>query len=390
MQSPSPRRSCSTTFPATSSLTGTMKCDAKATDIAFAEAARIVTLELVNNRVVVNSMEPRNAIADYDPATARSTLYTATQGPHFVRDPLAEVVLQIPKDMLRLITPNVGGGFGMKAFVYPEQALVVWASRKLARPVKWQEERSEGFVSDNQGRDHTTRAELALDGNGRFLGLRVSILANLGAYLSPFGCFVPTCSTDLVSGLYAIGAIHINVKGVCTNTVPVCAYRGAGRPEAAYLLERLVDVAARELGMGPDAIRRINFVPPSAMPYTSATKLVLDSGEFEKVMDRCMDAAECRPSRSGGRKASATASCAASAWQHIPNDAAAAFRRPPRSSSRTTASNSSWATRNTAPVSSPLTSSLYRTSSASMPIASTSSWATPIAHRLDLQEARAR
>jgi carbon-monoxide dehydrogenase large subunit len=266
--------------------------DAKATDAAFLRAARFVTLELVNNRVVVNSMEPRNAIADFDPASGRSTLYTATQGPHFVRDPLAEAVLKIPKDMLRLITPNVGGAFGMKAFVYPEQALVVWASRKLERAVKWQEDRSEGFVSDNQGRDHSTRAELALDENGRFLGLRVSILANLGAYLSPFGCFIPTRSTDLVSGLYSIEAIHINVKGVCTNTVAVCAYRGAGRPEAAYLLERLVDAAARELGMSPDAIRRINFVPPSAMPYTSATKLLLDSGEFEEVMDRCMAAAE--------------------------------------------------------------------------------------------------
>ncbi len=266
--------------------------DAKATDTAFAEAAHVVTLELVNNRVVVNAMEPRNAIADYDHAISRSTLYTATQGPHFVRNPLAEIVLKIPTDRLRLITPNVGGGFGMKAFVYPEQALVVWASRKLGRPVKWQEDRSEGFVADNQGRDHVTRAELALGTSGRFLGLRVSILANLGAYLSPFGCFVPTRSTDLVSGLYAIDAIHINVKGVCTNTVPVCAYRGAGRPEAAYLLERLVDVAARDLGMTPDAIRRINFVPPSAMPYTSATKLLFDSGEFEEVMDRCMEAAE--------------------------------------------------------------------------------------------------
>ena len=266
--------------------------DAKATDAAFSNAARVVTLELVNNRIVVNSMEPRNAVADYDTASGRSTLYTATQGPYFVRDPLAEAVLKMPKDMLRLITPNVGGAFGMKAFVYPEQALVVWASRKLGRPVKWQEDRSEGFVSDNQGRDHSTRAELALDENGRFLGLRVFILANLGAYLAPFGCFVPTRATDLVSGLYAIGAIHVNVKGVCTNTVPVCAYRGAGRPEAAYLLERLVDAAARELGMSPDAIRRINFVPSSAMPYTSATKLLLDSGEFEEVMDRCMAAAQ--------------------------------------------------------------------------------------------------
>jgi aerobic carbon-monoxide dehydrogenase large subunit len=266
--------------------------NAQATDAAFAKATRVVTLELVNNRVVVNSMEPRNAIGDYDAASGRSTLYTATQGPHFVRDPLAEIVLKMPKEKLRLITPNVGGGFGMKAFVYPEHALVVWAARKIGRPVKWQEDRSEGFVSDNQGRDHVTRAELALDDKGRFLGLRVFILANIGAYLSPFGCFVPTRSTDLVSGLYAIGAIAINVKGVCTNTIPVCAYRGAGRPEAGYLIERLVDAAARETGKSPDAIRRINFVPPSAMPYTSATKLLLDSGEFEKVMDLCMDAAE--------------------------------------------------------------------------------------------------
>src|ERR1700731_3949209 len=266
--------------------------NAKATDAAFAKAARVVALGLVNNRVVVNSMEPRNAIADYDPASGRSTLYTATQGAHFVRDPLAEAVLKMPKDMLRLITPNVGGAFGMKAFVYPEQALVVWASRKLGRPVKWQEDRSEGFVSHNQGRDHATRAELALDEEGRFLGLRVSILANMGAYLSPLGCFVPTRSTDLVSGLYSTPAVHVNVKGVCSNTGVVCAYRGAGRPEAAYLLERLVDAAARETGMSPDAIRRINFVPPSAMPYTSATKLLLDSGEFEEVMNRAMATAE--------------------------------------------------------------------------------------------------
>src|SRR5580658_2168120 len=266
--------------------------DAKATDAAFAKANRVVTLELVNNRVVANSMEPRNAIADFDAASGRSTLYTATQGPHFVRDPLAEAVLKIAKEKLRVITPNVGGGFGMKAFVYPEHALTVWASRKIARPVKWQEDRSEGFVSDNQGRDHVTRAELAADSRGKFLGLRVSVLANLGAYLSPFGSFVPTRSTDLVSGLYVFGAIHVNVKGVATNTVPVCAYRGAGRPEAAYLIERLVDAAARDTGMSPDKIRRVNFVPPSAMPYTSATKLVLDSGEFEEVMDRCMATAE--------------------------------------------------------------------------------------------------
>ena len=242
--------------------------DAKATDAAFSRAARVVTLELVNNRVVVNSMEPRNAIADFDPASGHSTLYTATQGPHFVRDPLAEAVLKIPKDMLRLITPNVGGAFGMKAFVYPEQALVVWASRKLERAVKWQEDRSEGFVSDNQGRDHSTRAELALDENGRFLGLRVSILANLGAYLSPFGCFIPTRATDLVSGLYSIGAIHINVKGVCTNTVPVCAYRGAGRPDARIYGGRVDEEVARP---HPSQTRTCRF-PASGSSWESLAR----------------------------------------------------------------------------------------------------------------------
>jgi carbon-monoxide dehydrogenase large subunit len=158
--------------------------------------------------------------------------------------------------------------------------------------VKWQADRSEGFVSDNQGRDHVTTAELALDAEGRFLGLRVSILANVGAYLSPMGAFIPTRSSDLCCGLYATPAIAINVKGVCTNTVPVCAYRGAGRPEASYLIERLVDAAAREIGMSPDAIRRINFIPPSAMPYTSATKITFDSGEFERVMELAMEKAD--------------------------------------------------------------------------------------------------
>jgi carbon-monoxide dehydrogenase large subunit len=217
-------------------------------------------------------------------------------------------VLKLPKDKVRTLTPNVGGGFGMKAFVYPEHALVVWAARKLHRPVKWQADRSEGFVSDNQGRDHVSRAELAMDDDGQFLGLRVSIIANLGAYLSPLGAFIPTRSTDLIAGLYTTPAIAINVQGVCTNTVPVCAYRGAGRPEAAYLMERLVDAAARDMGLSPDAIRRRNFIPPSAMPYTSATRITFDSGEFEKIMDACMAkadwagfAARRSASQSGGR-----------------------------------------------------------------------------------------
>src|SRR5262245_8141393 len=267
--------------------------DFAATDAAFAKAAHVTTLEIINNRVVVNSMEPRNAIGDWDSAAGRPVLYTATQGSHFVRDPLAEAVLKIPKEKLRVVSPpNVGGGFGMKAFVYPEQALVVWAAGKLKRPVHWQSDRSEAFISDNQGRDHFTRAELALDAKGKFLGLRVSVFANIGAYLSPMGAFVPTRSTDLVAGLYTTPAIAINVKGVCTNTVPVCAYRGAGRPEASYLIERLVDAAAREMDLTPDRIRKINLIPKKAIPYTSPTKLTFDSGEFVEIMQAAMENAD--------------------------------------------------------------------------------------------------
>jgi aerobic carbon-monoxide dehydrogenase large subunit len=267
--------------------------DFAATDAAFAKAAHVTTLEMVNNRVVVNSMEPRNAIGDWDAASGRPVLYTGTQGSHFVRDPLAEAVLKVPKEKLRVVTPpNVGGGFGMKAFVYPEQVLVVWAAGKLKRPVRWQSDRSEAFLSDNQGRDHFTRAELATDEKGKFLGLRVSLIANVGAYLSPMGPFIPTRSTDLVSGLYTTPAIAINVKGVCTNTVPVCAYRGAGRPEASYLIERLVDAAARQLNMTPDRIRKINLISKKAIPYTSPTKLTFDSGEFVEIMQAAMEKAD--------------------------------------------------------------------------------------------------
>jgi carbon-monoxide dehydrogenase large subunit len=271
------------------------QCDFAATELGFAKATRITTLEIVNNRVVANAMEPRNAIGDYDAATQRPVLYTATQGSHLVRDMVAEAVLKLPKEKVRVVTPpNVGGAFGMKAFVYPEHGLVLWAAGKLRRPVRWQSDRSEGFVSDNQGRDHVARAELAMDDSGRFLALRVSIVANIGAYLSPMGAMIPTRSSDLIAGLYTTPAIAINVKGVCTNTVPVCAYRGAGRPEASYLIERLVDAAARDLGLSPDAIRRINFIPAAAMPYTAATKITFDSGEFEQVMDLCMDKADWR------------------------------------------------------------------------------------------------
>src|SRR5262245_47601563 len=267
--------------------------DFAAVDAAFAKAAHVTTLELVNNRVVVNAMEPRNAIGDYDATSGRLVLYSATQGSHFVRDPLAEAVLKLPKEKLRVVSPpNVGGAFGMKAFVYPEQALVVWAAGKLKRPVRWQSDRSEGFISDNQGRDHFTRAELALDARGKFLAIRVSLIANVGAYLSPMGPFIPTRSTDLISGLYTTPALAINVKGVCTNTVPVCAYRGAGRPEASYLIERLVNAAARELNLTQNRSGRLNLMPRKASPYAPPTKLVFDSGEFEKQTDREMENAD--------------------------------------------------------------------------------------------------
>ena len=256
-----------------------------------------------------------------------------------MRDTLAEVVLKTPKEKLRVITPpNVGGGFGMKAFVYPEQALVVWAAGKLKRPVHWQSDRSEAFISDNQGRDHFTKAELAMDAKGKFLGIRVSLIANIGAYLSPMGAFVPTRSTDLISGLYTTPAIAINVKGVCTNTVPVCAYRGAGRPESSYLIERLVDAAAREMNMTPDKIRRINFIPPKAIPYTSPTKLTFDSGEFEKIMEAAMENADWKGFKARRRRAPSAASCAGSAWPPIRSGAAAACRRAPASNSRVTES----------------------------------------------------
>lgn len=266
--------------------------DKAATDAAFAKAAHITRLELRNNRVVANSMEPRAALAEVDAATGRVSLHTSTQGPHLVLDPLADAVPGLGKDALRVVTGNVGGGFGMKAFIYPEHVLTVWAARKLGRAIRWTSDRSEAFMSDNQGRDHAVQAEIAMNEEGRFLGVRVEIVANMGAYLSPRGPFIPTRSTDLIAGLYTTPAIHVNVKGACTNTVPVCAYRGAGRPESAYLIERLVDAAARDIGLSPDEIRRRNFIPPDAMPYTTATGVTYDSGEFERVMDKAMEAAD--------------------------------------------------------------------------------------------------
>jgi len=269
------------------------KGDKVATDAAFAKAARVTTLDLINNRVVVNSMEPRAATAVYDAASDRSTLYTSSQGTHWLRDAIGDMILKIGKDKLRVITGDVGGGFGMKIFPHPEQPIVVWASRKLRRPVKWTADRSEGFMSDVQARDHVTRAEMAMDADGNFLGLRVTTYANLGAYLSHFGTFIPTdAGAGMLNGLYRIPAIWVNVKGVLTNTVPTDAYRGAGRPEAIYCVERLVDKCARELGVAPDAIRRRNFVTSEELPYKTALGDTFDSGEFAAIMEAGMARAD--------------------------------------------------------------------------------------------------
>lgn len=255
--------------------------DRAATDAAFARAAHVTRVELVNNRIIVNAMEPRVAIGDFSGREGRIVLYASSQGSHGLRSQLANNIFHVPENQVHVITPDVGGGFGMKIFLTPEQVCVTYAARRLGRPVKWNSERSEGFISDSQGRDNVTVAELALDGDGRFLGVRAYTTANLGAYLSNFGPFIPTgAGTSMLPGVYTIPAAYTEVKGVFTHTVPVDAYRGAGRPEAAYMMERLVDTAARELGMDPGELRERNYIPPGAFPYQTCMGLTYDSGEY--------------------------------------------------------------------------------------------------------------
>ncbi len=262
--------------------------DAAATDAAFESADHIVTLELVNNRLVANAIEPRAAIGDYDPDKDEHTLFTTSQNPHVIRLLMGAFVMGIPEHKLRVIAPDVGGGFGSKIFHYAEEAMVTWAARKIRRPVKWTAERSESFISDAQGRDHITKAELALAADGTFCGLRVHTYANLGAYLSTFGASVPTyLYGTLFAGCYTTPAIYANVKGVFTNTVPVDAYRGAGRPEAAFVLERLADLAARKLDMSPIEIRRKNFI--TEFPYPTPVALEYDSGDYHSTLDKALE-----------------------------------------------------------------------------------------------------
>jgi aerobic carbon-monoxide dehydrogenase large subunit len=267
--------------------------DRSGVERTLAGARHRISLELVNNRIVVNSMEPRGAIGEYDPGEDSYTLWSSTQGSHFVRNLLADSVFKIPENRIRVVTRDVGGGFGMKLFLYPEHILVLWAAKKVGRPVKWTPDRADAFMTDTQGRDNVTRLELALDDELRFQALDVGLIANMGAYLSNFAPEIPTASGAVMhSGVYAIPAIHVGVKGVFTNTVPVDAYRGAGRPEAAYAIERLVDYAARQLALPPEELRRRNFIKPEAMPYQTALGLNYDSGEFARNLDQALAAAD--------------------------------------------------------------------------------------------------
>jgi carbon-monoxide dehydrogenase large subunit len=258
-------------------------------DAAFKGAAHVTTLELVNNRLVPNAMEPRAAVANYDKWSDRYELYTTTQNPHVIRLLMCLFVLGLPESKVRVIAPDVGGGFGSKIFHYAEEAAVTWASPKVGRPIKWTAERSESFVTDAHGRDHVTKAELALDKDGKFLAMRVSTLANMGAYLSTFSTAIPTyLYATLLAGQYTTPVIYAEVKAGFTNTVPVDAYRGAGRPEATYVVERLVDAAAHELGIDPAELRRRNLIASNAFPYQTPVALQYDSGNYVLALDKAM------------------------------------------------------------------------------------------------------
>lgn len=257
------------------------------TDEAFAKAAKIVSLQVVNNRLITNYMETRAAIGEYDPETDRYTLTAGTQGGHGMRDILAPM-LKTTTAKIRVVTPDVGGGFGTKSFVFSEYPLVLFAAKALGRPVKWVGERTEHFLYDAQGRDNVTVGELAFDETGRILGYRVDLVANMGAYLNQYAPFIPWVGVTMSTGLYDIEALAVTVRGVYTNTAPVDAYRGAGRPEAAYLIERLMDVAAHDLGLAPDEIRRRNFV--RSLPYKTATGRHYDTGEFDGHMEKALEA----------------------------------------------------------------------------------------------------
>ena len=264
--------------------------DETATADALGGADKVIELTVTNNRVIPNAIEPRAAVAEYDEVEDRYTLYTSSQNPHLTRLVMAAFMMQIPESKLHVVAPDVGGGFGSKIYIYPEEAVCTWAAKKLRKPVKWTADRTQAFLGDAHGRDHVNKVKLGLDKNNKIVGLRVDTIANLGAYLSAFAMVTPTyLHGTLLSGCYDIPAIYTNVKGVCTTTVNVDAYRGAGRPEATYLLERTMDYAARQIGMDPAEFRRINFIPKDAFPYQTAVALQYDIGDYEPALDKAME-----------------------------------------------------------------------------------------------------
>jgi len=267
--------------------------DAKAVDAAFADAKHVTKIDLVNNRLSPNPMEPRAALAEYDSGTEHLTLWNTSQNPHVARLVISAFVGMAPENKLRVIAPDVGGGFGSKIFIYPEEVVCLWAARRTGRPVKWTGDRSEAFVTDAHGRDHVTHAEMAFDGEGKVLGLRVKTTANLGAYMSTFSSSVPTyLYATLLSGQYAIPQIYCEVAAVYTNTVPVDAYRGAGRPEATFVVERLMEVGAREMGIEPPELRKRNFV--RTFPHQTPVIMNYDSGDYLASLKKAMEIADVK------------------------------------------------------------------------------------------------
>ena len=266
---------------------GWIEDNREATDNAIKNAHHVTTLELTNNRLVPNAMEPRCSIADYNAANDDYTLYTTSQNPHLTRLLISAFVLGIPENKLTVVSPDVGGGFGSKIYHYGEEALVLAAAKRIKRPVRWTASRSESFMTDAHGRDHVTKIELALDKDNNFLAFRTETMANVGAYLSNFSTVTPTIlHGTLMAGNYSVPNVYVNVKAVFTNTAPVDAYRGAGRPEATYSLERVIDKAALELNLDPIALRRQNFIKPDQFPYVTAAGLNYDVGDYDAIMDR--------------------------------------------------------------------------------------------------------
>lgn len=261
--------------------------DKEACDKAFAEAAHVVEMEMLNQRLIPNAMEPRAAVAQWNNSMEEMTVWTTSQNPHPIRLLLSAFTLGIPENKLRVISPDVGGGFGSKIFHYPEEIIVPWAARELNRPIKWVATRSESMITDSHGRDHVTQAKLAMTADGTVTGLYVATWANQGAYLSTFAPLIPTAFyICLLSGLYKIPGVYGEMWGTLTNTVPVDAYRGAGRPEAAYVVERLMEEGARKMGMDPIEFRRKNFIQPDEFPYQTPLAMIYDSGDYNRLFDK--------------------------------------------------------------------------------------------------------